>query len=233
MERVTAGWIMAATFELTRKHLLALALFSIALGALTTGFDSFDAGTGLRVGELIGGFVAGYFLLLHLIDCEGLLVVDKAGIRLLPFFGALILTSIGVLFGLLFFIIPGLILMARWSIAYSLVISDGLSMVDAMRESWDCTRSAQWSIVGAYAVFFLTIVAAIVSVSVMAGAIGGIVEVSDFDTVRMAKSEFTGLAGAFAINCLLQGMTGVGYVIAVAIQKGVRNTGKRIEMVFE
>jgi hypothetical protein len=233
MERVTFGWILAATLDLIRKHLPAIALFSFSLGALAAGLDFFAAGPSLRTGEMIGGFVAGYFLLLHLIEREGLLIASRKKVRLLPYFGVLILSSIGAIFGFLLLVVPGLILIARWSIAYSLVISDGLPVIAAMRESWDRTRNSQWSIVGLYAAFFFVVVVVVVVLMVLAGTIGGIEGAGDFDTTVMAQSGLAGFAGSFAINSFMQGLTGVGYCVAVAIQKGLRNPDNETRMIFE
>ncbi|MFL0356885.1 glycerophosphoryl diester phosphodiesterase membrane domain-containing protein [Erythrobacter sp. GH1-10] len=69
--------------------------------------------------------------------------------RFWPWIGIYILTMLGILFGLVFLIVPGVILAIRWLIALPLVIEGRLPAMDTFGASWEMTRGRSWSIFGA------------------------------------------------------------------------------------
>jgi hypothetical protein len=82
-----------------------------------------------------------------------------------PRFGALlgvsVLTGLGVGFGLLFFVVPGLVLFTRWSLSVPVVMLEGLSPRAAMRRSGELVRGRSWTIFGVLSsVAFPTILSA-------------------------------------------------------------------------
>ena len=73
---------------------------------------------------------------------EGLIKVPRSENRgyFARAFGQSLLAGLGFLIGLALLIIPGLILMARWSIALPLLIAGDRGATEALRESWDMTE---------------------------------------------------------------------------------------------
>jgi len=67
-----------------------------------------------------------------------------------PRFGALlgvsVLTGLGVGLGLLFLVVPGVILFTRWSLSVPVVMLEGLSPRAAMRRSSELVRGRWWSV---------------------------------------------------------------------------------------
>jgi predicted permease len=83
----------------------------------------------------------------------------------LPYVGLSILYTLGVVFGLIVIILPGLFLMARWSVAQPLLITRGGGVMAAMRDSWERTRGNEFPILVAVIVLFGLLIA----VSIFAG----------------------------------------------------------------
>ena len=165
--RITFSDLFDGTFELIGRHIRAVALYAVAVGVPAAAISWLGSeGLGNAV-ELGAGLVAGFFLLEHVLGAEGLLAGGGRTRNILGYAGASILIGIGVIFGLLFFIVPGLLLWARWSLANGLIVADGAPAMEAMRESWGRTRASQWSIVGFYAVMFLIF-------AVLGGVIGAV-----------------------------------------------------------
>lgn len=100
-------------------------------------------------------FFVGYHVLEALLDNEGLLHDSHSGRRYLSYFGASLLAGLGMIVGLLFFILPGVLLIARWSVALSFVIGEGDRATEALRKSWEATRGSTWSILAIYLIFGL------------------------------------------------------------------------------
>jgi hypothetical protein len=67
-----------------------------------------------------------------------------------PRFGALlcisVLTGVGVGLGLLFLVVPGVILFTRWSLSVPVVMLEGLSPRAAMRRSSELVRGRFWRV---------------------------------------------------------------------------------------
>jgi uncharacterized membrane protein len=72
------------------------------------------------------------------------------------------LVSIGVTIGMIFFIIPGMIIQLAWSLALLLVVDKGKNPAEALTMSNNCTYGNKWRMVGIYLLF--AIAATIVSV---------------------------------------------------------------------
>lgn len=60
-----------------------------------------------------------------------------------------ILGYIAVFFGFIFFIIPGIILAARFSLMPYVIAVEGLGPINALKRSWQLTKSNTWNMIGA------------------------------------------------------------------------------------
>jgi predicted permease len=77
----------------------------------------------------------------------------------LPYVGLSILYTLAVSLGLILIIIPGLFLMARWSVAQPLLVTRGGGVTAAMRDSWERTRGNEFPILVAVIVLFGLLIA--------------------------------------------------------------------------
>lgn len=77
------------------------------------------------------------------------------GPRVLPAMGAGILAGLGVFFGFLMFIVPGVIFMLAWSLATFFVVDAEQGPIEALRASWAATKGHRWNLLGFFLVSVL------------------------------------------------------------------------------
>lgn len=87
--------------------------------------------------------------------------------RFWPIFGGSLLLGLGVAFGALLLIVPGLILYAGWYVFLPVVIGERRDPIDALTRSWDLTRGYKWPVFG------VALCATIIGM-VIGGILGGI-----------------------------------------------------------
>lgn len=96
--------------------------------------------------------------------------------RFLPWLGIYILSWLGIMFGLVLLLVPGIILMVRWIAVMPVVIKGDVPAMDAFGDSWEMTRGYGWSVFGAGIILaiLLIVVAAVTGIaSTAAGPIIG------------------------------------------------------------
>ena len=59
-----------------------------------------------------------------------------------------IVSTIAVLAGLVLLVVPGLVLLVRWSLAYPVMLAEDQGIVDSLRRSWELTRDSWPLLVG-------------------------------------------------------------------------------------
>jgi hypothetical protein len=133
---------------------------------------------------------------------DGLIGADVARHRYWALLWSSIVSAIGIGLGMILVVLPGLILLARWSMAPCVIIAEGKGPIESLRESWRATRAAQWPIVGAFVVFgivWLVVLGVLVSIigfgSADLGATGSAVALN-----------FAGAALTIASICLSLGI---------------------------
>jgi hypothetical protein len=131
--KLSLGELIGTASRLVRDHVVALLAYIVPLTVVGAGLDMLPTG-GSAIANL-GSFIAGYFLYEHLLRREGLLAPNRTGRSFWPYLGVAILTGLATMLGFVLLIVPGLILMARWSIASALVVAEGRSTTEAMAAS--------------------------------------------------------------------------------------------------
>ena len=99
----------------------------------------------LGIAGVAVGIVAAYLLLEAVVRRTGLRSRTE-GDTFLPFCVMSILATLGVFAGFILLVIPGLVIMARWMLAGTLVIARGDGAKQALGESWERTRGAEFPI---------------------------------------------------------------------------------------
>lgn len=97
--------------------------------------------------------IASYFLLVQMMGALGRSM--SAGARFWSFVGMSILAAIGVAIGFVLLIVPGLIVMVRWSAANGYLLSGEHSITDSLGASWEATKGHGWAIFGAGLVLWI------------------------------------------------------------------------------
>ena len=119
-----------------------------AVGALTIGNVLLDRFASAQASALVGNMaVFGAQVIVTRIATQRL-VSEQLMPRVGAFFLLGLLGGIGVLAGLVFAIVPGLYLAARWLVAGPILLIERDGVVAAMRRSWIITAPLAWALSG-------------------------------------------------------------------------------------
>lgn len=122
--------------------------------------------------------------------------------RFPSFFVLGIVSVLGILAGLLLLIIPGIILIVRWSLAYPILLASDQGIFDSLRSSWRATEKHFWPILAAFLVVYGT------GVAVAA--------------VSIALESLSPPAGVTVLNIAANAASIAGWHLAVAVFSLVR-----------
>lgn len=171
-EPETSGTILARTVELLRGNALAAGFAILGLSAIDTLLDS-SPRQSIAVGGIIS-LVAQYGLTVAALRQLGLARDGDRGARIPALLGLLLLTGAATLLGFLLLIVPGVILLVRWSIAVPILLGERATVGAAMRQSWERTGGRFWPIFGVFAIYIVVLlIASTVAVLLFAGDIAG------------------------------------------------------------
>jgi hypothetical protein len=103
-------------------------------------------------------------------------MVERTGLRsrgdrdvFLTYFGLAILYGLGVALGLILLVIPALFLIARWSLAQTLVVARGDGIKQAFGESWERTSGNEFQIIVVVLLFVMVPMVISVTATLMLG----------------------------------------------------------------
>ena len=153
---VTAGKIIDKTLGVLELNKVPAAIFVVALTALSVPVTWYGVGSlqPLRIvgGQVLiaaAGIVCAYFVLIAMLRRTGL-YTRTDGDDFLAYIGLSLLYTLGVMLGFIAIILPGLFIMARWSIAQPLLIGRGEGVMASLSESWERTKDKEFQILGAW-----------------------------------------------------------------------------------
>lgn len=162
----------AETFALIQENPVPVAFYAAVLTALAVASDYVSLNPELIAGldpmRLIGmgafaglimiaiTFVAQYLLTRKFLESRGEILASDNRIWL--FVGMNILMWLGLMFGFLLLIVPGLVLLTRWTCASALLVSGREGVVSSLGQSWEMTDGHGWPIFGGYVVLFIATV---------------------------------------------------------------------------
>ncbi len=154
-----AGLIIDKTVDVLGKSVGPALAFIAVLVLLGTGVDYLSAqaqqafsvaalfqALALTLALVVVSIVGSYLLIEAMLKRTGLMSYEGDR-RFFAYLGMSILIGLAVGLGLLFLIIPGLVFMARWSVAQSLLIGRGTGVMDSMGKSWEATKGNEVSII--------------------------------------------------------------------------------------
>ena len=158
---LTAAEIFSRTGSLLRANAALVAIALVLLVAVGLPTDLGYVGPELLIVANVATLVMQYWLTQSLLDRLELRTASRP--RFPAFFLLSIVTTIGVILGLVLLIIPGIVLLVRWSIAVPAVIATEDGLVEAIASSWRETEARFWPI---FQVFLVISVLAILGVVV-------------------------------------------------------------------
>jgi hypothetical protein len=161
------GRVVTATFAAVQKNAVLLFPTSLAFVALTQGI-TYASLTDLDPTQLIysplywvamavallGGFVLQAFVIHVVVDSHrgeqpSFGRSFAASLRsLLPLIATGILVILGCYVGMIFLIVPGIILFVMWSVAVPVVVVEGVGPIKALGRSRALTKGSRWAIFG-------------------------------------------------------------------------------------
>ena len=146
-EDISAGRILGRTLMLLSRNAVRVVPLLLVLTALsvlvdTDMVDQANA-SALNLLQSVITVAASYLITKAL--------VEQIAERSLPgrfpaFFGLGILTTLGILLGLVVLVIPGLVLAVRWSASDPILLGSDDSVTEAMQHSWRATGPHFWPI---------------------------------------------------------------------------------------
>jgi hypothetical protein len=155
------GDILNATLGLLRANAVRAAVAFASIAGLGIVFDLGLAGRGIDLGYIFISLALQYWLTASLLKLMHLKRATKP--RLLPYLLLSIAISIGVIVGLIFLIIPGIMFIVRWSIAVPAVLGSDAGVFESIEYSWRATEPHAWRILGALVVIYVIAAVAVVA----------------------------------------------------------------------
>jgi hypothetical protein len=224
--------ILGETFALVKENQREVLIYTAAIGGATalgslagltetvTGAVGFgavvSAENGLAAGLFdlvlaVAGIVGIYWLAKTFLRSRRSVVQDEN--RFWPYVGMSILSAIGLVIGFLLLIVPGIILMVRWSAATGFLLSGREGVIDSLKASWETTRGNGLKIFLAGLVLFIGMAIAI-------GIVTGI-----FGAVSSSAGQVVGALLEALVNAVLP-------AFGIAIYCMLENSGEKLEEVF-
>ena len=150
---ISVGAILARTGDLLRRSAfrvtIALALLAAPSIAIESGLVDGSGEYALTFLDSALWLVVQFWLTRALLDELG--AGGSGRTRFLAFFGLVLLSGLGVLIGLVFLVVPGIIFLIRWSISVPILLGSDAGVLDSMHRSWRETERHFWPILGAFA----------------------------------------------------------------------------------
>jgi len=201
------GKIIDKTFGVIEHTAVPVVIFLLAVGAMnmaTTYFSLESSVTQqglLGLAKFVATIVTAYVLLDVMLGKTGLRSRDKADV-FLAYCGLSILYTLGVMLGFIALIIPGILIMARWSISQPMVVAQGDGVMKALGQSWELTRGHEFSILLAMLALLVVPMAIIITCSAV---------FDPADLVGMAVSQFT--SAVTSVISLAMGVALYGMIV--------------------
>jgi membrane-anchored glycerophosphoryl diester phosphodiesterase (GDPDase) len=166
--RFALGTLLSQTFSLSVANRWRIAIAFVVLCALGVLTDvKYDGSSGNLL------FIVVYFVFqIWLTDAilketvRRKSVIRGAGSA----FGASVLSWLAILFGLVLFIVPGLVALVRWSMVVPVALADHVGVIEAMRRSWHRSAGHFWRILGLLMLMYVPVFGAS---GVLANIVGG------------------------------------------------------------
>lgn len=203
-KRASLGELIGGTFaELAAirgelaLYVLGFAAFDV-LGSILPATEGF-----VSVLTFFGYFAAQHWLYERMLAKAGLL--DAPGWRILQFIALAILLGFPIILGANIFVVPGIILAAKWIMAPTYLVATGRGVIEAASDSWRASDHNTANIALAFCLMFLLWV---LLVAVVGGVTGAIVR---FNSGLVEPSEILSGLWIHGLPLLLMGLSMAAY----------------------
>lgn len=183
MNPLNPGDVIGRAFTIYRDNAGALVAAAFIVFAVTAIADLvFDEGSLMIIASAIGLIASVFYqgMVVRLVDDVRDGVRDASLDTLfksvapvaLPLFLLSIVVTIGLFFGFLFLIVPGLFLMTIWAVAAPVVVIERKGVFEALGRSQELVKGNAWNVFGVIVLMFVLLVVVVI-VGGTIGAIGG------------------------------------------------------------
>ena len=165
MEDFDTSMILRRTGEMVRLAPGAALIFWLALALPTTALSVLPGGGSDARFAFVGGIIGifGQFIVSGRVARRaGLMQADNVPGRARSYALLSIVSGLAILLGIFLLVLPGLYLLARWSIGVPIVVAEGKGMGAALGGSWTRTRGKAVPICLAFLVVGTGLVASVV-----------------------------------------------------------------------
>ena len=163
--RISTGDILSGTADLLRRGALRAGAVMAILTAAGVMLDSGMAADSYAV--TLNLLVSTAVLAMQYWLTRAILQDLRRGAFAAPRFGAFfvlgVITTVGILVGLVLLIVPGVVLMVRWSIAVPILLGSDDSVFAALRRSWRETGPHFWPILLAFLAIYAPMILLVIT----------------------------------------------------------------------
>ena len=167
------GTIIDKTLAVAELNFAAIAIYVLGLSLLNTAIAYFTLSltgalerSGIALVQFAIGVTAAYLLLDAMVRNTGLRTRTNEDV-FFAYLGLSVLYTLGVIAGLIVIILPGLVLIARWSIAQPMMIARGDGVMQALGGSWERTKGNEFQIIVAVLALFVVPIGVVIAGGVM------------------------------------------------------------------
>jgi hypothetical protein len=223
---MTVAEIFSTAFHVLRSASAWVAFYLVTTVAMYVAGDLGIIWDALSFVFLLITVGLGYLLTLELFRRSSLVGAPHSG-RFLQYMGLTVLMTLGIVLGLVFLIIPGLIFAARWTPALGYLFVDGEGPAGSMSKAWDRTGDHFGPIFSASLVPMILIFGTAMPVLVLNWFGGATVLGIDLDPSSL------GLLASIAVNVASSSGQVLSLGITVAVYALLEGNPQSLENVFD
>lgn len=181
---------------------------------------------GLAVSALLyGGAIHGYLRAGRGVEASLPECFEKGVTALLPLLGLMILWWLGITFGLILLVVPGLILLAMWAAAMPAMIAEGTGVIESFARSRELTRGYRLKVfvfLLLFAILFYLVFAVLIGGLLGGVSLGGAMGAAQLESMTSPLyMMITAVFGWLLTMLMAAGLTSV-YLELVELQAGTK-----------
>lgn len=222
--QITFGEVVGEAGELLRRHPVLLSSMSGAIVAIYVAIDLLPGASDPTTGNIslsvlasiLVSIFAQYYLIEQLLRDRLLLDGTARKRRYGAIVSSSLLSGIAILFGFLFFIVPGVIMLSRWALTTPYVVVEECGGVRAMERSWEGTAQSKMTMFLLYLIYsigFLAMIGGVFSVEVVFGSLDSITAI-------------------FATNIFGAVFSVAGWLLAAAAYRRIETSNATLDDIF-
>ena len=169
--RLDVGSVVAGSFSLLGQNIVLFGAMALGVGVLGGLADTFLG----RGGSFIGNIVL-FFVSVYAVHQALRLRLGHDGTTTPPLgraFGMSFVSGLGILLGIILFIVPGVMLFVRWAVALPAMLREDLGIGASLERSRDLTLGHRWKILALVLLLWVPFLLVMLLLGGLISAFGG------------------------------------------------------------